>query len=39
MEGIGVEPDVWAPLGQWGLRQDPDVQLQKAIETLRELLH
>ncbi len=36
MEGTGVIPDVEVPLGQWGLRQEPDVQLQKAIEVVNE---
>ena len=34
LEGKGVQPDVRVPLGQWGLHQQPDVQLQKAIDTL-----
>ena len=34
LEGIGVEPDIQVPLGEWGLRQVPDVQLQAAYETL-----
>jgi C-terminal processing protease CtpA/Prc len=36
MEGTGGIPDVKVPLGQWGLRQTPDVQLQKAIEVVNE---
>jgi carboxyl-terminal processing protease len=36
MEGTGVIPDVEVPLGQWGLRQTPDVQLQKAVEVVME---
>ncbi len=36
LEGVGVQPDVKVPLGQWGLRQDPDIQLQKAIQVLME---
>jgi len=34
MEETGVIPDVKVPLGQWGLRQEPDLQLQKAYEVL-----
>lgn len=34
LEGVGVQPDVEVPLGQWGLRQTPDLQLQRAIELL-----
>ena len=34
MEGTGVIPDVTVPLGQWGLRQEPDIQLQKAYEVI-----
>jgi len=36
MEGTGVIPDVEVPLGQWGLREVPDVQMQKAIEVVNE---
>ncbi len=36
MEGTGVIPDVEVPLGQWGLRQEPDIQLRKALEVVRE---
>ncbi len=36
MEGTGVIPDVEAPLGQWGLRQEPDIQLQKAFEVVEK---
>ncbi len=35
MEGVGVIPDVKIPLGQWGLRQRPDVQLQEAIQVIK----
>lgn len=35
MEGAGVIPDVKVPLGQWGLRQKPDVQLQEAIQVIK----
>ncbi|MFW5940410.1 MAG: S41 family peptidase [Chloroflexota bacterium] len=38
LEGVGVQPDVRVPLGEWGLRQQPDVQLQTAIEVLQEAI-
>ncbi len=38
LEGKGVTPDVTVPLGQWGLRQEPDVQLQKAIEVITGMI-
>jgi C-terminal processing protease CtpA/Prc len=38
LEDIGVIPDVDVPLGQWGLRQTPDLQLEKAIEALIPLI-
>jgi carboxyl-terminal processing protease len=35
LEGVGVTPQVYVPLGQWGLKQKPyDVQLQAAIDYL-----
>jgi len=34
LEGVGVIHDIPVPLGDWGLRQVPDVQLQAAYETL-----
>lgn len=34
LEEIGVIPDLQVPLGDWGLRQVPDIQLQAAIDTL-----
>ena len=34
LEGVGVVPDIQVPLGEWGLRQVPDVQLQTAIDAL-----
>lgn len=34
LEGVGVQPDVRVPLGDWGLRQHPDVQLQAAYEAV-----
>ena len=39
MEGTGVIPDVEVPLGQWGLRETPDVQLQKAIEVIEDKIN
>lgn len=33
LEGEGVQPDVTVPLGEWGLRQEPDVQLQAAYDV------
>lgn len=35
LEGSGVQPDVRVPLGDWGLRQQPDVQLQAALDEVR----
>jgi carboxyl-terminal processing protease len=34
LEEVGVIPDLQVPLGDWGLRQVPDIQLQTAIETM-----
>jgi carboxyl-terminal processing protease len=34
LEGVGVQPDVRVPLGDWGLRAVPDVQLQAALNVL-----
>jgi carboxyl-terminal processing protease len=34
IEDIGLMPDIRVPLGQWGLREQPDVQMQAAIEVL-----
>ncbi len=34
LEGVGVQPDLRVPLGMWGLRQDPDVQLRAAYKAL-----
>jgi len=34
LEGTGVVPDIQVPLGAWGLRQEPDVQLRAAYEAL-----
>jgi carboxyl-terminal processing protease len=34
LEGVGVTPDVLVPLGQWGLRAEPDLQVQAAINLL-----
>jgi C-terminal processing protease CtpA/Prc len=36
LEGVGVQPDVRVPLGDWGLRQTPDVQLQAARDAVLE---
>ncbi len=34
LEGTGVAPDIRVPLGQWGLRERPDVQLRAAFEAV-----
>jgi carboxyl-terminal processing protease len=34
LEGTGVIPDIPVPLGPWGLRQEPDIQLSAALEAL-----
>jgi C-terminal peptidase prc len=34
LEQTGVIPDVEVPLGNWGLRQEPDIQLQTALDIL-----
>jgi C-terminal processing protease CtpA/Prc len=34
LEVTGVIPDVEVPLGDWGLRQVPDIQLQTALDIL-----
>jgi C-terminal peptidase prc len=40
IEGVGVEPDIRVPLGEWGLRETPfDVQLQAAIDHLLDELN
>jgi carboxyl-terminal processing protease len=33
-EGVGITPDIQVPLGDWGLREVPDVQLRAAYEAL-----
>ena len=38
IEGVGVIPDIQVPLGDWGLREIPDIQLQTAIETIMEMI-
>ncbi|MFN2111554.1 MAG: S41 family peptidase [Anaerolineales bacterium] len=39
LEGIGVTPDVIAPLGAWGLKAEPyDSQIQAGIDTLLEII-
>lgn len=35
LEGTGVQPDITVPVGKWGLRQTPDVQLEAAIEAVQ----
>ena len=39
LEGVGVIPDIQVPLGQWGLRQTPDIQLETAIEEIVRLIN
>ncbi len=34
IEGVGITPDIQVPLGEWGLREVPDVQLQAAYDAL-----
>lgn len=34
LEGVGAQPEVTVPLGEWGLRQEPDVQLQAAYDEV-----
>lgn len=36
IEGIGVQPDLRVPLGQFGLKEQPDRQLQAGLEQLLE---
>lgn len=36
IEGTGIIPDIQVPLGDWGLREVPDVQLMAAYEALTE---
>ena len=38
LEDVGVLPDVQIPFGDWGLRQVPDLQLEKALEVLISLM-
>lgn len=38
LEDIGVQPDITVPLGEWGLRQTPDVQLERAIQEILNLI-
>jgi C-terminal processing protease CtpA/Prc len=38
LEGVGVIPDLLVPLGEWGLRELPDVQLAVAYEALLDML-
>jgi carboxyl-terminal processing protease len=39
LEGVGVQPDIEVPLGLWGLRQSPDVQLAEALRIILDLLN
>lgn len=34
IEDVGVTPDILVPLGEWGLREQPDIQLQAAYDAL-----
>ena len=34
IEGTGVQPDVLVPGDEWGMKDDPDIQLQTGIEVL-----
>lgn len=36
IEDVGVTPDVLVPVGEWGLRDVPDVQFQAAYDVLLE---
>ena len=36
LEDTGVIPDIRVPLGMWGLREMPDVQLREAFEAVLE---
>jgi C-terminal processing protease CtpA/Prc len=38
LEEVGVQPDIEVPLGEWGLRQVPDLQVQRAIEEILSLI-
>jgi carboxyl-terminal processing protease len=38
LEDVGVLPDVEVQLGEWGLREVPDVQMARAIEELLNLM-
>jgi carboxyl-terminal processing protease len=38
LEEVGVLPDVEVQLGEWGLREVPDVQMARAIEELLNLM-
>jgi C-terminal processing protease CtpA/Prc len=39
IEGVGVQPDVRVPLGEWGLKQQPDAQLEAGLETLLQQIN
>ncbi len=36
IEDVGVTPDILVPLGEWGLRGQPDAQFQAAYDVLLE---
>ncbi len=36
LEGIGVQPDIAVPLGEFGLREDADVQLEAAYTAVTQ---
>jgi C-terminal processing protease CtpA/Prc len=36
IEGTGVQPDVLVPGSDWGMKDDPDIQLQTGIDVLLE---
>lgn len=36
LEETGVQPDISVPLGKWGLRQTPDVQLETAVKAVQQ---
>jgi carboxyl-terminal processing protease len=39
LEGVGVIPDILVPLGDWGLREVPDVQLAAAHEAVLGMIN
>lgn len=38
IEDVGVIPDIEVPVGEWGLSQTPDVQLDRAIQEILMLI-